>query len=155
MTLLKLVLRLLLESCKGMSPFLLLQSIKIVEVYNIIIMNQGHTLRLRMTHESTFYCTALFSEDYTYKSMIPEKRLTFGPSISSACIYILALNDEILESNENFTLVLSSSLADLSAISFSVQEATVEILEDSVDGMESMLLPSLCLCSYIAITTFL
>ena len=67
--------------------------------------------------------------------MIPEKKLTFGPSISSACIPILVLNDDVLESTENFTLVLSHSLQDAAVVRFSIQQATVEILEDSVDGM--------------------
>lgn len=67
--------------------------------------------------------------------MIPEKELTFGPSITFACIPIFVLNDDVLESTENFTLVLMHSLQDTAVVSFSVQQATVEILEDSDDGM--------------------
>ena len=70
-----------------------------------------------------------------YKAMIQEQKLTFGPSISSVCIPIVVLNDDALESTENFTLVLSHSLQDVAVVSFSVQQTTVEILEDSIDGI--------------------
>ena len=102
---------------------------------NTINKDHGGMMNSRSYSQIDLIAAALLGEDYIYKAMIPEKQLTFGPSISSACVPILVLNDDILESAENFTLVLSRSLEDLAAVSFSVQQATVEILEDSVDGM--------------------
>ena len=79
------------------------------------------------------YILALLGEDY---KAIKEQALTFGPSISTICIPILILDDDALESTENITLFLSPSLEDISVVSFSVQQASVEILEDSIDGMK-------------------
>lgn len=126
-----------IDACVKITSGILQQNVTIH--INTINKDHGGTMNSRSYSQtdSTFFfiAAALLSEDYIYKAMIPEKQLTFGPSISSACVPILVLNDDILESTENFTLVLSHSLEDLAAVSFSVQQATVEILEDTVDGM--------------------
>ena len=108
--------------------------------FNTVNKDHGGMLKLKVmlwlsVSFVILFPTALLSNDYMYKTMIQEQKLTFGPSISSVCIPILVLNDDALESTENFTLVLSHSARDLAVVSFSVQQATVEIFEDSIDGI--------------------
>ncbi len=50
------------------------------------------------------------------------------------CSYINIYDDDALESTESFTVSLTAAIEDSTVVSFSVQNLTVLIDEDSTDG---------------------
>ena len=76
--------------------------------------------------------TALLNEDYRG---VRQQALTFGPSVSVICTSFSILNDDLLESTEYVTLSLSAPVEDIAVVNFSTPQSTIEILEDSIDGI--------------------
>ena len=81
----------------------------------------------------TSLCAAIPNEDY---QAIPRQTFTFSPSTSIICVPVLILDDDLLESTEDITLALTPSLEDVAVVNISYPQATVEIFEDSIDGMQ-------------------
>ncbi len=66
---------------------------------------------------------------------IKQRRLVFGQETAAVCTPIDIIDDDALESTESFTVLLEAAVEDSAVVGFSTQRATVQILEDAIDGM--------------------
>ena len=58
----------------------------------------------------------------------------FNYDVTSICTPIYVLDDSLLESTENIIFTLTPTLEDIAVVNFTAQQATVQILEDELDG---------------------
>lgn len=85
---------------------------------------------------------ASFIMPFSYNAAIPGKdyedverqELVFNSNISVLCTPVYVLDDTLLESTENIVFVLRPTLEDIPVVNFTYQQASVQIIEDTIDG---------------------